>query len=133
MPYEVTVDHERGLVASVWRGAIDETVATDYIETVWGDARVSDYDELVDFRPVTEMNLGTDALQRLVTRSRAVANPSARARSVLVASEALVFGLSRMYVSMRDYDGAHQREWQVMTDYDRAVAWLERRAGAAPD
>jgi hypothetical protein len=54
-----------------------------------------------------------------------VANPQARARSVLVASEALVFGLSRMYVSMRDLDGSHQREWQVTADYDKALAWLE--------
>lgn len=125
MPFEVDIDHERGLVASVWRGRIDEAQCVDYIQGTWGDATVLAYDELVDFREVTAFDLQADAIQRLVTRSRSVADPGAKARSVLVASEAVAFGLSRMYVSMRDLDDEHQREWQVLDDYDSALRWLE--------
>ncbi len=124
MSFEVDIDHERGLVASVWRGIIDEAECVAYIEGVWSDTAVAAYDELVDFREVTDFRLGPDAITRLVSRSRSVADPQACARSVMVASEAVVFGLSRMYVSMRDVDDEHQREWQVLTDYKEALSWL---------
>ncbi len=125
MPYDVTIDHDRRRVASVWHGDLDEPQATEYIERVWSDPAILGYDELVDFRAVTSVSLGTDAMQRLVLRSRAVADPRARARTALVAAAGLVYGLSRMYVSMRDFDASHQREWQVTADYDGALAWLE--------
>lgn len=126
MPFQVNVDHEQRLVSSVWEGEIDERVCIDYIEGVWGDPAVGEYDELVDFRPVTHMNLPTEAIQRLACRSRSVATVGAKARSVLVASEAMVYGLSRMYVSLRDMDDTHQREWQVLDDMDAARRWLRR-------
>ena len=125
MPVEVNIDNQRGLVASVWSGSVDEAQCSSYIEGVWGESTVSAYDELLDFRNVTNFELPIEAIQRLVTRSRSVAAPEARARSALVASEAMAFGLARMYVSMRDLDDEHQREWQVLTNYDEALRWLD--------
>jgi len=124
MPFEVTIDRELELVSSVWRGRIEESDCVDYIEGVWGDPSVGAYDEFVDFREVVTFDLATESIQRLVQRSRDVADLAAPARSVLLASEAMAFGLSRMYVSMREQIGGDRREWQVMSDHDAAVAWL---------
>ena len=126
MPFTVRIDHARRLVSSVWDGDVDEPLCTSYIEEVWGDPAVGDYDELVDFRPVRRMDLSTEALRRLVSRSRAVASPAAVSRSVLVANTDMVYGLSRMYVSLRDIDDSHQREWNVVDDIEVAQRWLQR-------
>ena len=125
MPFEVDIDHDRGLVSSVWRGRVDEAECTDYIRSVWGRPAIGHYDEFVDFRAVTGFDLDTEAIQRLVTRSTNVAVLNARARSVFVADEAIVFGLSRMYVSMREQNRGDAREWLVTADYDAARAWID--------
>jgi len=125
MPFEVNIDHQRRLVASVWRGNVDVSECVSYIDGVWGDPAVQAYNELVDFRDVEHFDLQTEDIERLVFRSRAVADPGARARSAMVASDAVVFGLSRMYVSLRDVDDEHRREWRVLEDYDEAVRWLD--------
>ena len=127
MPYDVSIDHEQKLVSSVWRGDIDEAVCVSYINDVWGIPEIGAYDELVDFRKVTTMDLSIEAIQRLVSRSRSVATPDAVARSALVATGDIMYGLSRMYVSFRDMDDAHQREWKVVDDIDEARRWLETR------
>ena len=124
MPFSVDIDRDKRLVASVWTGEVDEAECVAYIDDVWGDPTVGDYDELLDFRAVTAIDLPLEAMQRLVSRSRAVANPGAASRSVLVASAELVYGLSRMYVAMRDIGAAHEREWNVVDDIDVARRWL---------
>ena len=124
MPYRVDVDHDRQLVSSVWEGDVDEALCTSYIEGVWGDPAVSGYNELVDFRAIAAIDLPMTAIQRLAVRSRSVADPDAVSRSALVASEALIYGLSRMYVSMRDEDDSHRREWKVLDNIDEARRWL---------
>ena len=130
MPFEVTIDSDRRLVSVIWRGRVDEAGCAAYIEQVWSAGAVADFDELLDFRAVTDIDLTADAIQRLVSRSRSVSVPEAKARSALVASEALMYGLSRMYVSMRDLDDADQREWQVTDDYDAAVGWINAGRGS---
>ena len=126
MPYSVDIDHEKRLVTSAWQGDVDEALCISYIDGVWGRPELGQYDELLDFRCVTSVDLSMEALQRLVSRSRSVADPSAISRSVLVATGELVYGLSRMYVSLRDSDDTHQREWNVLDDIDAAQHWLRR-------
>lgn len=126
MPFVVDVDHEQGLVSSVWEGDVDEALCISYIEGVWGDASIGAYDELVDFRPVKHVDLSLEALQRLVSRSRSVATPEAVSRSVIVAGGNLIYGLSRMYVSLRNVDDTHKREWKVIDDMEAARRWLRR-------
>ena len=76
MPLDVDIDHDRRLVSSVWAGEVNEALCIAYIEGVWGDPAVGAYDELVDFREVTNMDLPLEAIQRLVSRSRSVSSTS---------------------------------------------------------
>lgn len=75
MPFKVNVDHEQRFISSVWEGDVDEVLCTSYIEGVWGELAVGQYDELVDFRSVTNIDLPIEGIQRLVSRSRSVADP----------------------------------------------------------
>lgn len=124
MSYEVTIDHKRRLVASRWRGQVDESVFNDYIAAVWGDGSCADYNELLDFSAVDDIALDGAAVERLTRRSLAVADPDARARSALVAPQALVYGLSRMYVSLREANEPQAREWLVTGHLEEARRWL---------
>ena len=130
MPYKVDIDRAGRRISSIWRGVIDEATCMDYIERVWSDEDVLEYDEFVDFREIKEFLLDADAIRRLVDRSRGVADPAATARSVFVVADPKMFGLSRQYVSMRDLDDVHQREWQVTMDYEEARAWLDQNRDA---
>lgn len=62
-------------------------------------------DEIVDLRGVTELDLSTPALRRVILFEQQHLEPFRLARIAIVASTDLPFGLSRMYQSLTDQAG----------------------------
>ncbi len=125
MPFTAEVDHDASQVRSVWEGIADEAQLIAYIDEVWSDPSVRGYCELIDFRAVTRVDVPSEAIATLAGYSRAFDNPDRPAKSAIVAPQALVFGLSRMFASLRGTDPEDRRTWRVFEDYQRACKWLD--------
>lgn len=124
MPFKVEIDHEQRLVESRWDGVADENSLFAYIDQIWGDPAVREYDELIDFRQVTEVRIDSSAVHQFAKYSRQYDNPKIRARSAVVAASDLVFGLSRMFSTVRSLDPEDKREFEVFSDFDVGRNWL---------
>lgn len=125
MSWNVDVDHGRRRVVSRWLDVADESQLFDYVDTVWTDPAVRGYDELIDFRAVTDVQVSSAAIEALAQYSRTYDNPEQTARSAIVAAQALVFGLSRMFSTLRALEEHDRREWRVFDDLARATDWLD--------
>ena len=124
MGYEVSVDAAHMLVHSRWHGVVDAAGFFDYIDTVWRDPAVQSYNELMDFRIVTRIDLSNSAIAELARYSQAFDDPGHAVRSALVADEALGFGLSRMFAALRSLLPEAGREFQAFRSEDDALVWL---------
>ena len=101
----------------------------DYVERVWADPGVRELDEVVDFRAVTDIDLPGAAIAELAEYSRKLDNPRGYARSAVIASAQLAFGLSRMFASLRASVPENRREFRVFEDMASAERWLAAPRG----
>lgn len=124
MPFDVTIEPERRLIRSTWSGAVDAALLTDYLETVWADPSVRAFRELIDFREVSDVEVPTEALYEIAEASRLLDNPDEPARSAVVAPPGLIYGLSRMFSSIRAMAPDDRREFRVFGEIDEARRWL---------
>lgn len=129
MAFTVNIDLARRRVVSVWHGAVDRTLLFEYVERVWGDPQVRELDEVVDFSSVTDIDLPGTAIVELAEYSRALDNPDGYARSAVIASAQLAFGLSRMFASLRACSPGDRREFRVFEDAASAEQWLAAPRG----
>ena len=95
-----------------------------YVDEVWSGPAVRSYHELIDFRGVTDVQVPSADLHAFAAYSRQFDNPERPARSAVIATASLVFGLSRMFSTLRSLDPSDRREFQVFEDYAIGQAWL---------
>ena len=124
MPFSVEVDVEQLLVISRWQGTVDEPLLRQYVDDAWTDPSRRGYNELIDFSGVTEVNASFETIQAMAEYSRQFDNPEGTARTALVAPSALIFGLSRMFSSLRTSDESENREFAVFESNTEAFDWL---------
>ncbi len=124
MAFTVEIQLARRRVTSVWQGAVDRALLFDYVDRVWGDPRMRELDEVVDFSAVTDIDLPGAAIAELAEYSRVLDNPDGYARSAVIASAQLAFGLSRMFASLRACSPGDRREFRVFEDAASAEQWL---------
>ncbi|MEQ8234925.1 MAG: hypothetical protein RLW61_07800 [Gammaproteobacteria bacterium] len=124
MPFTVSIDAERRRITSTWDGAVDRAQLFAYVECVWCDPAARELDELVDFRAVTQVVLSGAAIAEFARYSRALDNPAVYARSAVIATVDLAFGLSRMFASLREGTPEERREFRVFDDAVAAERWL---------
>lgn len=124
MPFTVHVDPARRLVESRWHGVASADMLVRYVDEVWRDPAVRNFHELIDFRNVTDVQVPSADLHAFAEYSRQFDNPDRPARSAVIASASLIFGLSRMFSTIRSLDPSDQREFQVFEEYEIAQAWL---------
>ncbi len=124
MPFAVTVDYPAMLVTSAWHGGIASSDLTAYIDAVWNDSRVRGYCELLDFREVVRVDVTSDDIHALAAYSRSHDSPAVPVGTALVAGDQLVYGLSRMFASVRALEPGDLREIRVFTELDAAYLWL---------
>ncbi|MFT4564384.1 MAG: hypothetical protein ACI9BW_004147 [Gammaproteobacteria bacterium] len=96
-----------------------------YVAPVWQDPAFRSYDELIDLRLVDDVDVPSDQLHEVAQYSRQYDNPETPARTAVIASEGLVFGLSRMFSTVRSLEPDDNREFQVFVDFDEGRAWLD--------
>ena len=125
MAFDVDILHQRTLVLSTWRGVATEAIFLKYIDQIWTDAKMRTYNELIDLRAIEDVKISSDAIQGLAEYSRTLDNPDDRARSAVVAPTALIYGLSRMFATLRALDPNDRREFSVFDDFDEAINWIE--------
>lgn len=126
MPFTVNVDPEKKLVESHWEGVASIETLTAYVDQVWTDPKVRGYREFIDFRHVTDVQLASEAVHGIAKYSRMFDNPDRAVRSAVVAPQGLIFGLSRMFSTIRSLEPDDNREFAVFADADEARRWLEQ-------
>ena len=125
MPFIVDVDVQKTLVISRWQGVVDEALLRQYVDDAWTDPSRRGYNELIDFSGVTDVEASFETIQAMAEYSRQFDNPQGLARTALVAPTALIFGLSRMFSSLRTADESENREFAVFESDSAAFEWLE--------
>jgi len=125
MAYDVRIDHELQIVESHWKGAATADMLADYVDRVWTDPELRNFNELIDFREVTDIQIPTEAIHAVAAYSRRFDNPDVAARSAVIAPPGLAFGLSRMFSTIRSLDPEDRREFKVFGDITAGRAWLE--------
>ncbi|MGR8950328.1 MAG: hypothetical protein ACU84Q_19970 [Gammaproteobacteria bacterium] len=124
MAFTVEIDPTRLLVISRWEGEVNETRLRQYVDDAWTDPERRGYNELIDFSGVTEVNASFETIQAMAEYSRQFDNPDDSARTALIAPTDLIFGLSRMFASLRTSDEAENREFAVFESEHQALSWL---------
>lgn len=124
MPFTVHVDPTRRLVESRWDGVATADMLIRYVDEFWTDPAVRSYHELIDFRGVMDVQVPSADLHAFAEYSRQFDNPETPARSAVIATASLVFGLSRMFSTIRSLDPSDRREFRVFEDYAIGRAWL---------
>jgi hypothetical protein len=81
---------------------------------------------LYDMSGVTDLQISTDTVAKLVESNRAIAEFSKGLVGAVVAPNPLAFGMSRMWQNF-----AYDIDWKVQVFQDRAVAiqWLREQLG----
>ncbi|MEM7467790.1 MAG: hypothetical protein AAF387_13035, partial [Pseudomonadota bacterium] len=113
MGFRVEVDVDQQIVESFWEGAVDEAQLRRYVDEAWTDPARRGYDELIDFSEVSDVEAPFAAIQAIAEYSRQFDNPEIAARTALVAPTALIYGLSRMFASLRESDESENRQFEV--------------------
>jgi hypothetical protein len=126
MPASYTIDTQRRLVVTRAWGAC---TADDVLEFRRKIAKDPDFDpgfaQLADFTAITRLDMTPGEVRMLAWGSPFLAS----SRRALVAENALAFGFSRMYETLRGLRGDHHV--RVFRNRDDALAWLLQEGKAA--
>lgn len=124
MSFIVHLDPTRCLVESRWDGAAAADMLIRYVDEMRRDPAVRSYHELIDFRGVTDVQVPSADRHAFTGYSRQFDNPEQPARSAVIATASLVFGLSRLFSALRSLDSSDRREFQVFEDREIGRACL---------
>ena len=124
MGFTVEIDTKRLLIISRWQGEVNEVLLRQYVDDAWTAPERRGFHELIDFSGVTEVNASFETIQAMAEYSRQFDNPDESARTALVAPTDLIFGLSRMFTSLRTSDESENREFEVFDSEQLALQWL---------
>jgi len=127
MPIIYSIDHERRVVVATWRGTVVGKDLFAYQKEAWSRPEVAGYNELIDMLDVKELPdtgpLGP-VLESLATVSAKMDPAGNRSRLAIVAPNALVFGLGRMYQAYRSISPGSTKEVGVFRTLAEARAFL---------
>jgi len=118
MPGGYSIDPARSLVLSRAWDVLSGADLSRHARTLASDPGFKpDFNQLCDFRDVTEVRADAAAIREL-----AALNPfGAGARRALVVSSDVVFGMARMYQILTE---TSPDEFEVFRDLDEALKWL---------
>ncbi|UCD23586.1 MAG: hypothetical protein JSW51_11165 [Gemmatimonadota bacterium] len=125
MEYELTVNQEQRRVSTIWGSSVTDESLMEYQKTVWSDATLHGFDEVIDFRKVDEIKVTTNGLRAVATLAAAMDEPGTKSRFAVVVGNPLSFGLARMYETFRGLDDRATRDVAVFEDLAPALAWLD--------
>ena len=122
MPANYVIDNQHGLVISTGSGVLTFAEALAHQNSLASDPRFrSEFNQLLDFTAVTDLEISTEQLRTLATRNFFA--PTVR-RAMLVNSTAM-YGVGRMLTTFRELRGGKE-EIAIFQDRNKALAWLLR-------
>ena len=123
-PIRFQLDPARRLRTAILTGVIrDEDLLSAYQSLLHDPTYDPDLDDLVDLRHVERLDVTGDAIRRLADMfSDTDPDATALSRRAIVAPRDELFGLARMYQSLRS---DAPEEVRVFRDYGDAIAWLK--------
>lgn len=119
---QVDIDESHHLVVSRITGELTDQLLRDLAEQILPLLRQG-YSHLFDTRGV-EVDKLTAAGVRSLASEIPIHLENAPARTAFVFSRAGLYGMGRMYQSLRESKGDRGREIRVFTDYDEAMSWI---------
>jgi hypothetical protein len=127
MPLQYQIDHDRRLVLCEAHGTLSGEDILRYQQEVWSRPDVRGYDELVDMSDVADHIVASPEAMRELAGISASMDPSGvRSRFAIVAPQAAIFGLGRMYGTYREMSEQSTKQVGVFRDRAEAFDWLSR-------
>ena len=120
MPLTYSIDRRHRLVLTTASGVFTAADALNHQRHLRADPDFDEtFDQLADFTSVTEVRLTGEEIRLLAERSVF----SKTSRRAVVAKDALIFGLARMFASYRDAAGGGE-QIRIYPDRQAALNWL---------
>ena len=83
------------------------------------------YNELVDFRPITSINISASELKKFGNFTLAADNREQVTRLALLVDSKPAFTLAKVYETFRNLSPSSKKQVKVFRDMDEAMAWLD--------
>ena len=126
MPIEYKIDHSRRLVMAWASGNLTAEEIFVYQHEVWSRSEVKGYDELIDMRNVEEIvSPSRDRVEKLAKLSSEMDDEATASKFAIVASDALAYGIGRIYESYRNLDPRSTKTVRVFRSMQEAMDWIE--------
>jgi hypothetical protein len=126
MPIEYRIDHDRRRVLAEGHGYLTAEEVFRYQREVWSRPDVAGYDELMDMSDVREVKeASSERMRTLAELSGKSDPPGGTSKFAIVAPQALMFGLGRMYQAYREMNPRSTKRVSVFRDRAGALRWLE--------
>ena len=110
---------------ATFRGPItDRELLAAYTALLSDPAYDASYDDFIDLREVTHMGVTSAGLHRLIGMYDERESMGFRTRAAILAPTDVLYGVSRMFQTMRGED--HPDELEVFRTLDASLAWLDR-------
>ena len=108
-----------------FRGAISDRELLDAYESLLGDPGYdASTDDFIDLRDVTHMGVTSVGLHRLIAMFDERDSPGHITRTAIYAPTDVLYGVSRMFQTMRGE--GHPDLLEVFRTIEQALAWLDR-------
>jgi hypothetical protein len=82
------------------------------------------YNELVDFRPITSINISAAELKKFGNFTLAADNREHVTRLALIVDSKPAFTLAKVYETFRNLSPSSKKQVRVFRDMDEAMVWL---------
>ena len=139
MPIDYEIDRELGIIRTEGRGVVTEGQLMAYLNALLNDSEVPHpIHDLHDLRGVDEFGVTPDTIQEILRVSQTAPEAIKGGRVAIVASDDLVFGMSRMLELLAENEPLLNQlrhsglgpEVSVFREYEPARVWLlSQRAG----
>lgn len=121
-----SLDHDTRIRSAVFTGAVGDRELLDAYGSLLAEPDYDpNFDDLVDLRQVSRIEVTRDALARVISMYTPIDQLGLRTRLAIVAASDFTYGMSRMYELLRG-DGVPE-EVRVFRSYEEAVEWLSSR------
>ena len=82
------------------------------------------YHELVDFRPITSINISASELKEFSKLATSTDDKEDITRLALIVDSTSAFTLAKVYETLRNFHPNSKKQVKVFRDIDEAFAWL---------
>ena len=125
--YGIAIDRELRRVLTTWGPLVTDDGLMTYQKTVWRDPALQDFDEVIDFQAIEEVEVTTEGLEAVAHVAARMDPHIGQGRFAIVVGDSLSFGLSRMYEAFREMHATVTRRVMIFHRLADALTWLEEK------